>query len=87
MAHSHEGHASCGPGYASPREAMEKAEHEKVLYTMVGALRRDRHRRAGLSGHGGLDSESSTYSHSDSDKRNWPTPRGRAGGDARCTRG
>ena len=34
-----------------------------------------------------VDSESSTYSHSDSDKRNWPTPRGRAGGDARCTRG
>ena len=53
MAHSHEGHASCGPGYASPREAMEKAEHEKVLYTMAGALRRDRHRRVGLSGHSG----------------------------------
>jgi hypothetical protein len=53
MAHSHEGHASCGPSYASPREPMEKAEHEKVLYTMAGALRRDRHSRAGLSGHVG----------------------------------
>lgn len=53
MAHSHEGHGSCGPSYASPWEAMEKAEHEKVLYTMAGALRRDRHRRAGLSGHRG----------------------------------
>ena len=31
----HEGHASCGPGYASLREAMEKAEREKVLYTMA----------------------------------------------------
>ena len=39
MDHSHEGHhenhASCGPGYASPKEAMEKAEREKVLYTMA----------------------------------------------------
>jgi hypothetical protein len=39
MAHSHEErhehHASCGPGYASPKEAMEKAEREKVLYTMA----------------------------------------------------
>ena len=39
MAHSdeghHEGHASCGPGYASPKEAVEKAEREKVLYTMA----------------------------------------------------
>jgi hypothetical protein len=35
IAHSHEGHASCGPGYASPKEAMEKAEREKVLYTMA----------------------------------------------------
>jgi hypothetical protein len=39
MAHSHEGnhegHASCAPGYASPKEAMEKVEREKVLYTMA----------------------------------------------------
>jgi hypothetical protein len=39
MHHSHEwhhqNHASCGPGYASLREAMEKAEREKVLYTMA----------------------------------------------------
>jgi 56kDa selenium binding protein (SBP56) len=39
MHHSHEGHhknhASCGPGYPSPKEAMEKAEREKVLYTMA----------------------------------------------------
>ena len=37
MHHSHEGHhknhASCGPHYLSPKEAMEKAEREKVLYT------------------------------------------------------
>ena len=31
----HEGHVSCGPGYASPEEAMKKAEREKVLYTMA----------------------------------------------------
>src|ERR671926_319820 len=30
----HECHASCGPGYASPEEAM-KAEREKTLYTMA----------------------------------------------------
>src|SRR5947209_12025179 len=30
----HEGHAVCGPGYASPQEAM-KAEREKVLYTVA----------------------------------------------------
>jgi selenium-binding protein 1 len=39
MHHSHEGHhnnyASCGPGYPSLKEAMEKAEREKVLYTMA----------------------------------------------------
>ena len=39
MHHSHErhhkNHASCGPGYPSPKEAMEKAEREKVLYTMA----------------------------------------------------
>jgi hypothetical protein len=39
MHHSHEGHhknhASCGSGYPSPKEAMEKAEREKVLYTMA----------------------------------------------------
>jgi methanethiol oxidase len=39
MHHSHEGHhqnhASCGPGYPSPKEAMEKAERERVLYTMA----------------------------------------------------
>jgi selenium-binding protein 1 len=29
---NHEDHACCGPGYASPEEAM-KAEREKVLYT------------------------------------------------------
>jgi hypothetical protein len=30
MDHSYkEHHASCGPGYASPNEAMEKAEREK----------------------------------------------------------
>ena len=29
-----EGHACCGPGYASPEEAM-KAEREKVLYTVA----------------------------------------------------
>src|SRR5215208_4510544 len=28
---NHESHACCGPGYASPEEAM-KAEREKVLY-------------------------------------------------------
>jgi hypothetical protein len=31
---NHEGHACCGPGYASPKEAM-KAEREKVLYTVA----------------------------------------------------
>jgi len=31
---NHEGHACCGPGYASPEEAM-KAEREKVLYTVA----------------------------------------------------
>ncbi len=31
----HEHHASCGPGYASPMEAMEKAEREKVLHTIA----------------------------------------------------
>ncbi len=30
----HENHASCGPGYASPEEAM-KAEPEKVLYAIA----------------------------------------------------
>jgi methanethiol oxidase len=30
----HENHASHGPGYASPEEAM-KAEPEKVLYTIA----------------------------------------------------
>ena len=30
----HEGHAACGPGYASPEEAM-KADLEKVLYTIA----------------------------------------------------
>src|SRR5438874_13694449 len=30
----HEGHAACGPGYASPQEAM-KAEPEKVLYSIA----------------------------------------------------
>src|SRR6266700_8236427 len=29
----HEDHSSCGPGYASPQEAM-KAEREKTLYTV-----------------------------------------------------
>src|SRR6266478_4224666 len=29
----HEDHSSCGPGYASPQEAM-KAEQEKTLYTV-----------------------------------------------------
>src|SRR6266849_10320941 len=37
MAHEHEkhdeGHAACGPGYASPQEAMQ-AEQEKTLYTV-----------------------------------------------------
>src|SRR5260221_11036618 len=37
MAHEHEmhdeGHAACGPGYASPQEAM-LAEQEKTLYTV-----------------------------------------------------
>ena len=28
----HQDHSGCGPGYASPEEAM-KAEREKVLYT------------------------------------------------------
>src|SRR5258708_35646001 len=28
-----EGHAACGPGYASPQEAMQ-ADPEKVLYTV-----------------------------------------------------
>ena len=28
----HGDHSSCGPGYASPQEAM-KAEQEKTLYT------------------------------------------------------
>src|SRR5829696_3225327 len=31
---NHESHACCGPGYASPEEAM-KAEREKVLYTVA----------------------------------------------------
>src|SRR5258708_19859431 len=30
----HEGHAACGPGYASPEEAM-KADPDKVLYTIA----------------------------------------------------
>src|SRR5689334_5324667 len=30
----HEDHSSCGPGYASPEEAM-KADHEKVLYSIA----------------------------------------------------
>ena len=38
MAHQHEahdeGHAACGPGYASPLEAMQ-ADPEKVLYTIA----------------------------------------------------
>ena len=38
MAHEHEmqheEHAACGPGYASPQEAM-KAEREKTLYTVA----------------------------------------------------
>ena len=33
-AHHHEDHSACGPGYASPEEAM-KAEREKVLYTIA----------------------------------------------------
>lgn len=34
MTHDHdESHECCGPGYASPEEAM-KAEPEKVLYTV-----------------------------------------------------
>src|SRR5438034_117446 len=33
---NHESHASCGPGYASPEEAM-KAEREKILYTVIEA--------------------------------------------------
>src|SRR5215813_15181035 len=34
MTHDHgEGHEFCGPGYASPQEAM-KAEREKILYTV-----------------------------------------------------
>ncbi len=32
--HTHEDHSCCGPGYASPEEAM-KAEPEKVLYTVA----------------------------------------------------
>jgi selenium-binding protein 1 len=31
---NYESHASCGPGYASPEEAM-KAEREKILYTVA----------------------------------------------------
>ena len=31
---NHESHVHCGPGYASPEEAM-KAEREKVLYTVA----------------------------------------------------
>lgn len=34
MAEEHEHHACCGPGYASPEEAM-KAEPEKILYTVA----------------------------------------------------
>jgi len=30
----HEDHSHCGPGYASPEEAM-KAEPEKVLYSIA----------------------------------------------------
>src|SRR5437764_11986881 len=30
----HDDHAACGPGYASPQEAMA-AEREKVLYTVA----------------------------------------------------
>jgi hypothetical protein len=42
MDHSYqEHHASCGPGYASPNEAMEKAEREKVLHTMALYVGRD----------------------------------------------
>jgi hypothetical protein len=31
----------CGPGYASPQEAIE-APREKLLYTIAGAVRRMR---------------------------------------------
>ncbi|MBX6764437.1 MAG: selenium-binding family protein [Rubrobacteraceae bacterium] len=34
MTEEHEHHACCGPGYASPEEAM-KAEPEKILYTVA----------------------------------------------------
>ncbi|TCJ20269.1 selenium-binding protein [Rubrobacter taiwanensis] len=34
MAHHEGGHACCGPGYASPEEAMQ-AERERVLYTVA----------------------------------------------------
>jgi hypothetical protein len=65
MHHSHEGHhnnyASCGPGYPSLKEAMEKAEREKVLYTMalyVGADVEELDYLATVD----MDPESSTYS-------------------------
>jgi methanethiol oxidase len=34
MTDAHESHEHCGPGYASPQEAM-KADPEKVLYTIA----------------------------------------------------
>ena len=65
MHHSREGHhnnyASCGPGYPSLKEFMEKAEREKVLYTMalyVGADVEELDYLVTVD----MDPESSTYS-------------------------
>ena len=65
MHHSHEwhhqNHASCGPGYPSPKEAMEKAEREKVLYTMALYVETDVEEPDYLATVD-VDPESSTYS-------------------------
>jgi methanethiol oxidase len=65
MNHSHEGHhknhASCGPHYPSPKEAMEKVEREKVLYTMTLYVGTDVE-KPGYLATVEVGSESSTYS-------------------------
>jgi methanethiol oxidase len=65
MNHSHEGHhknhASCGPHYPSPKEAMEKVEREKVLYTMTLYVGTDVE-EPGYLATVEVGSESSTYS-------------------------
>src|SRR2546428_4065050 len=56
----HEDHSSCGPGYASPQEAM-KAERENTLYT-VALYGGTRIQATDYLATGGVDRTPSTYS-------------------------